>query len=122
MALNQYPEDFNFPEVFDGIDQVSDFLDEFDIPGITFVPERFSDGTEAVCFIWYIEIAGVDAAPIRGVSFYRTRLEADGSRRVSYVRDIPEPALKPPPLLALATLLRPGIRRFTPLPVPVEKA
>ena len=65
-------EDFNFPKPFVGKAEVSDFLDEFDIPGIRFIPERFTDGPKgstSCCFTWRVELAGV-AQSTRGISFY----------------------------------------------------
>jgi len=103
-------EDFNFPVPFRGKQEVAEFLTAFNIPGITFIPEKFSEGNQSACFTWFVEIAGVEGQKIRGISFYE--LDADG--RVCYIRDIAEPAIKPPPLLAVASTMRPGIRRFAP--------
>eukprot|EP00466_Bigelowiella_natans_P018716 jgi/Bigna1/83368/fgenesh1_pg.107_\ len=109
-AENVIYEDFNFEQPFRGKEQVSEFLTAFSIPGITFVPEKFSQGDRAACFTWHVEIAGISGPEVRGISFY----ELDSEGRVAYVRDIAEPTIKPPPLLALASTLRPGLRRFTP--------
>ena len=103
-------EDFNYKTPFLGKSEVAAFLDEFDFPGIKFVPERISDGTQSCCFTWRVELAGVDQAT-KGISFY----ELDDMGRLAFLRDIPEPALKPPPLRALASFVRPGIRKFSPL-------
>jgi hypothetical protein len=57
-------EDMNFPQPFVGKPAVAAFLEEFDIPGLTFVPDRISDGdggaaggggggVEACCFTWW---------------------------------------------------------------------
>lgn len=101
-------EDFNFPQAFLGKEQVGGFIEEFDIPGIRFIPERISEGSgRGCCFTWRVEIAGTDGS-IKGVSYY----ELDDAGRVSYIRDIPEPAIKPPPLQTLAALLEPGLRKF----------
>ena len=71
------------------------------------------------------------AARVKGVSFYECestpgtieRRGEDGvvsqvkgkEVRVTYVRDIPESTLKPPPLQALAAAIKPDLRTFKPL-------
>lgn len=111
-------QDLNFEEPFVGIEAVSAFLDEFDIPGIRFVPERISltDNVAGVkrvqgcCFTWRVEIAGTEGST-RGISFY----EFDpATNKIVYIRDIPEPAIKPPPLQKLASLKEPGLKVFKP--------
>jgi hypothetical protein len=46
----------------------------------------------------------------KGISFY----EVDSVGAVSFIRDIPAPSIKPPPLLALAALKDPQLRVFSP--------
>lgn len=107
-------EDFNFEKPFVGKAEVNEFLDEFDIPGIKFIPEKFTDGRDgstSCCFTWRVQVAGV-AQSTRGISFYETNLEGT---KVTYINDIPEPAIKPAPLQLIAGLLNPGLRRFKPL-------
>ena len=105
-------QDFNFKSSFNGKAEVADFLDEFDIPGIEFVPEMIDDGKDSCAFTWKISIAGVDGT-VRGISFYDTKLdEKTGKRRISYIRDIPEPAIKPPPLQSIASVVNPGLKTF----------
>jgi len=99
-------EDFNYAAPFEGIDQVRDFVEAFDIPGIEFVPMEISggDGTTC-CFTWKVVVNGNDGP--QGVSFY----EVDPStKKVTYVRDIP--ATKPAPLQRLADLLNPDLGVF----------
>jgi len=110
-------EDFNYESPMRGKAEVGDFIRKFaDIRSLKFVSERFSDGAQSCCFTWHVEIAGLsnDAGSTRGISFYG--LSADGL--VNYVRDIPESVMKPPPLQALAAMVRPQLRVFQPLPVP----
>ncbi|KAG8463053.1 hypothetical protein KFE25_001826 [Diacronema lutheri] len=108
-ADNIVYEDFNFAAAFVGKAQVEAFLREFDIPGISFVPERISQGDRTVAFTWRVAIAGVDGRQIRGISLY----ELDSkTRKLAFVRDVPEPAIRPAPLGALAAALRPGLRKL----------
>jgi hypothetical protein len=110
---------------------VSSFLEEFDIPGLTFVPDRISDGEDSCCFTWEVDLGVEGAARVKGISFYEcesffgtievrdedgnvSRVKGD-EVRVTYVRDIPESTLKPPPLQVLAGLVKPDIRTFKPL-------
>jgi hypothetical protein len=116
MALNLFDdnilyEDFNFAKPFVGKEEVRGFLNEFDIPGITFIPEKISAGKTACSFTWRVEIAGVDKAT-RGISFYKTNKEGS---KVIFIRDIAEPAIKPAPLQELAAIFNPSIRRFKPI-------
>jgi hypothetical protein len=69
--------------------QVKAFIDEFNIPGIRFIPERISEGQKACCFTWRVEIAGVEKTT-KGVSFYELA-DGRGDGRISYIRDIAEP-------------------------------
>mmetsp|Transcript_40555 Transcript_40555/g.53380 ORF Transcript_40555/g.53380 Transcript_40555/m.53380 type:complete len:555 (+) Transcript_40555:182-1846(+) len=107
-------EDFNFEAPYRGKQEVSNFLNEFDIPGLRFVPELISEGEKNCCFTWTLEIEGISqegGQAISGVSFYG--MGEDG--KIDYVRDIPGAAFKPAPLLALAKSLRPGLQTFQPL-------
>lgn len=102
-------EDLNYDKPFYGKQEIAKFLDEFNFPGINFVPEKVSDGIEACCFTWRVELAGVSQAT-RGISFY----QLNSRKELSYLRDIPEPVIKPPPLGQIARLVRPGLRKFKP--------
>jgi len=107
-------EDFNYEAPLRGTGEVGKFLEKFaEITSLKFVAERFSDGSRACCFTWHVEIEGLpsDGPNIRGISFYS--LNDDGL--IDFVRDIPESAVKPPPLQNLAAMLRPKLRRFEPL-------
>ena len=124
-------QDLNFDLPFVGLEHVASFLEEFDIPGLTFVPDRISDGEESCCFTWKVDLGVEGAARVKGVSFYECesipgmieRRGEDGvvsqvkgkEVRVTYVRDIPESTLKPPPLQALAAAIKPDLRTFKPL-------
>lgn len=102
-------EDFNYEAPMRGTGEIGDFLRKFaEITALKFVADKFSDGQRACCFTWSVDIAGApeDAPSIRGISFYG----CDGAGKIEYVRDIPESAIKPPPLQALAALLRPQLR------------
>ena len=105
-------QDFNFETAFRGKAEVSDFLDEFDIPGIEFIPEMIGDGRDSCVFTWRISIAGVEGT-VRGISYYATEVDQKtGKRKISYIRDIPEPAIKPPPLQTIASIIKPGLKTF----------
>eukprot|EP00966_Prymnesium_polylepis_P301081 6956893-Prymnesium_polylepis.1 len=80
----------------------------FDIPGIDFVPRRISEGKTGCCFTWSVKVNGADGP--EGISFY----ELDRAGRVCYIRDIPAPSIKPPPLGALAAKWDPALRVFSP--------
>ena len=104
-------EHFNYPKPFLGKGEVKPFLDEFTLDlGILFFAERLSEGDDACCFTWRVEFAGLDT-PTNGISFYSTN--EDG--KIDYIRDIPQPVgFKP--LLDLATVVNPELRRFGPAP------
>ncbi len=106
-------EDFNYNAPFLGKKQVDSFSNEFNFPGITFVPEKISDGSvgsKSCCFTWRVQLAGVPVdQATKGISFYKL----NDQNQLVYLRDIPEPAIKPPPLGTLATLVRPALRKFT---------
>jgi hypothetical protein len=109
-------EDFNYESAMTNQAEVMAFLEKFaEITSLKFVAERFSDGERACCFTWHVEIAGLseDTPHIRGISFY----ELNDAGLITYVRDIPESAIKPPPLQALAATLRPKLRVLQPLEV-----
>ena len=86
-------------------------MDEFNFPGITFVPEKISDGIKSCCFTWHVELAGVKDVT-KGISFY----QLNNDNQLCYLRDIPAPVIKPPPLGTLAKFIRPGLKRFRPVP------
>ncbi|KAL3904891.1 MAG: hypothetical protein SGARI_004713, partial [Bacillariaceae sp.] len=101
--------DFNYEETLSSPAEVKQFIEDFSFPGIEFKPERFDDGIDATCFTWRVTIEGQEAS-IKGISFYKLDPE---TRQVTYVRDVPESALKPPPLGALARILQPGLGVFS---------
>lgn len=105
--------DFNFADVLRGPDEVRTFVEDFDFPGIEFRPIRFDDGVDSTCFTWEIEFEGADDT-IKGLSFYE--LDA-ATRKIVYVRDVPESAIKPPILGKLARQLRPGLGVFQGVPI-----
>ena len=70
-------EDFNYEQPFLGKAAVEAFLREFDIPGLTFVVERVSDGESACAFCWEVDLGmGEGARRVKGISFYE--LDQDG--------------------------------------------
>ena len=101
-------EDFNYEQPFLGIEAVTAFVTAFDIPGVDFVPIKISEGDRACAFTWKVVVNGQDGPS--GISFY----EVDEKGRVCYIRDIPAPSIKPPPLATLAALVRPKLRFFSP--------
>jgi hypothetical protein len=103
-------EDVNFDIPFVGTRQVNEFLDEFDIPGLSFNPLTISDGADACCFTWEVDLnMDSNATKVRGISFY----EADNSGKISYIRDIPGSASSPV-LANIAAKLNPALRTFRP--------
>jgi len=102
--------DFNYEDILQGKDQVRKFIADFNFPGIEFRAERIDDGIDRCYFTWSVLLDGVpEEQAIKGISYY----ELDPiSRKVSYVRDIPESAIKPPILGKLARQLRPGLGVF----------
>ena len=116
-------EDLNFDAPFVGKTATAAFLEEFDIPGLAFVPDRISDGDRACCFTWEVDLGVEGAARVGGYLVLRVRRRrrravgvGGGSVRVTYVRDIPEPTMKPPPLQALAAAVNPATRVFAAVP------
>jgi hypothetical protein len=105
--------DFNYEDVLQGPAEVRQFVEEFSFPGIEFRPNKFDDGIDSTCFTW--EVVLNDAPDtIHGMSFY----ELDPvSRRITYCRDVPESAIKPPILGKLARQLRPGVGVFQAVPL-----
>jgi len=105
--------DFNYEDVLQGKAQVQKFIEDFSFPGIEFRAQRIDDGINSSCFTW--EVAIMDApSTIKGISFYELNPE---TRLISYVRDIPESAIKPAPLGKIARLLRPGVGVFQSVPI-----
>ena len=84
------------------------FVDDYSLPGIEFRPQRFDDGVDSTCFTWEVVLADAPET-VKGISFYE--LDAD-SRKIVYVRDVPESAIKPPILGKLARQYRPGLGVF----------
>ena len=109
-------EDVNFDVPFVGQSQVKNFLEEFDIPGLKFNPLSISDGQDACCFTWEVDL-NMDASStkVRGVSFY----QADSSGKIRYIRDIPGSA-STPVLGKLALAMNPALRTFSPTPTESE--
>ena len=104
--------DFNYDETLKGPEEVRGFIEDFSFPGIEFRPERFDDGVESCCFTWDVCLDGA-AETIKGISFYEMDPQ---TRKIVYVRDIPESAIKPPPLGKLARVIRPGLGIFSGVP------
>ena len=101
-------EDFNYNDPLVGMQQVTDFVNAFDIPGVDFVPLKISEGERSVCFTWKVVVNGQDGPS--GISFY----EIDPSEgKICYIRDIPAPSIKPPPLGTLAAEVDPKLRVFS---------
>ena len=107
-------EDVNFELPFVGKAQVNEFLDEFDIPGLTFTPLSISDGEDACVFTWEVDLGTESATKVRGVSFYEAR-----AGKISYIRDIPGSA-SAPVLADVAGAFNPALRVFKPTPSEAE--
>ena len=105
--------DFNYEDILEGKEEVRKFIEDFNFPGIEFRTQRIDDGVESCCFTWEVAIADAPDT-IKGISFYELNPE---TRKVSYVRDIPESAIKPPILGMIARDLRPGIGAFQGVPI-----
>ena len=105
--------DFNYEEVLRGKEEVRKFIQDFSFPGITFRLQKVDDGITSTSFTWEVALAGVEETT-RGISLYELNLETNF---INYVRDVPESAIKPPPLGTLARLLRPGLGVFQPVPL-----
>ena len=104
--------DFNYEELLRGKGDVKEFIEKFSFPGIQFATQRFDDGRASSCFTWEVLLEGApENAAIKGISLY----EIDtSSGLITYVRDIPEPAIKPAPLGKLARQFRPALGVFAP--------
>uniref|UniRef100_A0A8J9X7L3 SnoaL-like domain-containing protein n=1 Tax=Phaeodactylum tricornutum TaxID=2850 RepID=A0A8J9X7L3_PHATR len=105
--------DFNFQNPLTSPAEVKAFVDDFSFPGIEFRPLRFDDGDLSTCFTWEVVL---DDAPdtVKGMSFYELDPE---TRKIVYVRDVPESAIKPPILGKLARDFRPGLGVFRGVPL-----
>lgn len=104
--------DFNYEEVLKGKAEVKQFIEDFSFPGIEFKAQKFCDGVDSTCFTWEVRLNGQTDA-IKGISFYELDPE---TRKVCYIRDVPESAIKPPPLGRLARTLKPGLGVFKGVP------
>lgn len=104
--------DFNYEEVLRGKAEVKKFIEDFSFPGITFATQRFDDGVAATCFTWEVLLEGApDGSAVKGISYY----EVDpATGLITYVRDVPESSVKPPPLGGLARRFRPALGVFRP--------
>ena len=105
--------DFNYDEALYGPEEVRKFIEDFSFPGIEFRPDRFDDGVDSSCFTWEVCLDG-QTDTIRGMSFYELDPK---SRKIVYVRDVPESAMKPAPIGKLARQLRPGLGVFKGVPI-----
>lgn len=105
--------DFNFQDVMTSPQEVRKFVEDFSFPGIEFKPTRFDDGVDSTCFTWEVVLEGAPDT-IKGMSFYELDPE---TRKITYVRDVPESAIKPPILGKLARQLRPGLGYFQGVPI-----
>ena len=105
--------DFNFEDVIRGPAEVRQFVEDFTFPGIEFRPIRFDDGQDSTCFTWEVIVADAPDS-IKGISFYELDPE---TRKIRYVRDVPESAIKPPILGKLARDYRPGLGVFQGFPI-----
>jgi len=103
--------DFNFEEMLEGTSEVRGFIQDFSFPGITFKLDRCDDGIISTCFTWEVILEGQEQV-VKGISLYEINQE---TKKVEYVRDIPESPTKPPPLGNLARKLRPGLGVFSPV-------
>lgn len=105
--------DFNYPNVWQGPAQVRQFVQDFTFPGISFRLLRLDDGWDSTCFTWEL-VLGDAPDTIKGISYY----ELDPiSRKIVYIRDVPESAIKPPILGKLARSIRPGLGVFVGVPL-----
>lgn len=101
--------DFNFENPLFGKDEVRKFIEDFNFPGITFKIQRIDDGVLSTSFCWEVVLEGIKETT-RGISLYELNPE---TKLISYVRDVPEGTMKPPPLGNLARQLRPGLGYFS---------
>ena len=105
--------DFNYENILQGKEEVRKFIEDFNLPGLEFRTQRIDDGVDSCCFTWEVAI-GDAPDTIKGISFYE--LNPD-TRKVAYVRDIPESSIKPPVLGMIARDLRPGLGVFKGVPL-----
>lgn len=107
--------DFNYEEVLRGKAEVKKFIDDFSFPGITFATQRFDDGVVSTCFTWEVVIEGApEGSAIKGISFYEVDPDTG---LITYVRDVPESGIKPPPVGKLARQFRPAVGVFQPVAI-----
>jgi hypothetical protein len=105
--------DFNYESVFRGPAEVRVFVEAVRLPGLTFRPLRFDDGVNSTCFTWEMVLADAPDT-IHGISFY----ELDPvTKKITYVRDVSESAIKPPILGKLARQWRPQLGTFQTFPL-----
>eukprot|EP00591_Stephanopyxis_turris_P010643 CAMPEP_0195529174 /NCGR_PEP_ID=MMETSP0794_2-20130614/31624_1 /TAXON_ID=515487 /ORGANISM="Stephanopyxis turris, Strain CCMP 815" /LENGTH=340 /DNA_ID=CAMNT_0040660439 /DNA_START=137 /DNA_END=1159 /DNA_ORIENTATION=- len=105
--------DFNYEDALLGPDEVRNFIEEFSFPGITFKIQRCDDGVKSCCFTWEVILDGVEETT-KGISLYEINMD---TQLIEYVRDIPESALKPPPLGRIARAVNPGLGVFNGVPI-----
>ena len=105
--------DFNYEDTLKSPAEVKQFIEDFSFPGIEFKAQKFCDGVDSTCFTWEVQLNGQTDA-IKGISFYELDPE---TRKVCYIRDVPESAIKPPPLGRLARLVKPGLGVLDGVPV-----
>lgn len=105
--------DFNFKEPLTSPQEVRSFVDDFSFPGIEFRPLKFDDGQLVSCFTWEVVLADAPDT-VKGMSLYQIDAK---TRKIVYVRDVPESAIKPPILGKLARDLRPGLGVFQGVPL-----
>ena len=105
-------EDLNFPLPFCGKEAVRELLSESiaSLPGdFSFVIDDVAPGPHSCGVTWHVELSSVPFPFGRGVSF--VRLSPTG--KLLFVRDIPEPSVKPGAIaLRLITVLSSLLRRF----------
>lgn len=101
-------QDFNYEHVMTGKSEVREFIEGFRFPGITFRPLRFDDGIQSSCFTWEVQLADAPDT-VAGMSFYQISPE---TKKITYIRDVPESAIKPPILGKLARQWRPKLGTF----------
>jgi hypothetical protein len=104
--------DFNYEHLLRGPKEVRELVESFRLPGLTFRPLRRDDGVDSTCFTWEIVLADAPDT-IHGISFY----ELDPvTKKIRYVRDVMESAIKPPILGKWARQLRPALGTMQPVP------
>jgi len=107
--------DFNYEEVLRGKVEVRKFIEDFSFPGITFSTQRFDDGVASTCFTWEVILEGApEGSAIKGISFYEVN---PNTGLITYVRDVPESGIKPPPLGKLARQFRSAVGVFRPVAI-----